>query len=89
MAKNNFCPATSAPSTVTIADLQKLQNNVQSNASINFGDEAQPSRKKGPTVDRAPLKRLGEGKQVVFRGFVLIARQEGAESVQLREGGPR
>jgi hypothetical protein len=79
-AKNNFC-AMGTPQKVTIADLQNLQNQVNSNPGIPFGDVKQPKHAKGPAVDRTPLEKLGEGDLVVFQGFVLVARQEGAESV--------
>jgi hypothetical protein len=83
-AKNNFCADQSAGA-VTTSDLQKLQEKVQQNSSINFGEG------KGPTTDRSPLRDLGplsEGKVVVFTGFVLVARQEGAESVNCELGKP-
>jgi hypothetical protein len=35
----------------------------------------------GPATDRAPLQAMGEGSIVSLQGFVKIARQEGAESV--------
>jgi hypothetical protein len=79
-AKNNFC-ATGKPQEITIADLTSLQQQVEKNPAINFGNENKGARKKGPTVNRAPLKKLGEGKLVTLRAFVLIARQEGPESV--------
>jgi hypothetical protein len=81
-AKNNFC-GTGIPKPVKIADLQQLFQTVKNTLpAINFGDEAEAGvRKAGPTQDRKPLQALGEGTQAVFQGFVLIARQEGAESV--------
>jgi len=86
-AKNNFC-ATGTPKPVKIADLQQLFAKVQTaKPAINFGDEAEKNvRQAGPTQDRKPLQALGEGTQVVFQGFVLIARQEGAESVNCGKG---
>lgn len=80
MSKNDFCAA-GKPQLVTIADLTKLQAQVEKNPAINFGNENKGTRKKGPTTNRAPLQKLGEGKLVTFKGFVLIARQEGPESV--------
>jgi hypothetical protein len=81
-AKNNFC-ATGVPKQVKIADLQQLFVTVKNTKpAIDFGDEAEPGvRKAGPTQNRKPLQALGEGTEAVFQGFVLIARQEGAESV--------
>jgi hypothetical protein len=79
-AKNNFC-ASGPAEPVAIGGLQTLQAAVDADASIAFGDEATPGRKAGPATNRAPLRKLGEGKQAVLTGFVLIARQEGKESV--------
>jgi hypothetical protein len=79
-AKNNFCASTPAKA-ITIDDLIALQQKVEANADINFGDENSDTRKKGPTTDRAPLRKLGEGKQVTLKAFVLKARPEGGESV--------
>jgi hypothetical protein len=79
-AKNNFCAA-NTPEPITIEQLQKLQVQVQNDHSINFGNKNTPTRQKGPTTKRAPLQKLGEGNAVVLKGFVLKARQEGAESV--------
>lgn len=79
-AKNNFC-ATGTPQEITIAQMTDLQTQVEKNPAINFGNENQGTRKKGPTTNRAPLRKLGEGKLVTLRAFVLIARQEGGESV--------
>jgi len=80
MAKNNFCaPGTSQA--ITIDDLTNLQAQVEKNPAINFGNENKGTRKKGPTTNRAPLRKLGEGKLVTLKAFVLIARQEGGESV--------
>src|SRR5215471_1148607 len=79
-AKNNFC-ASGTPKEMTIADLKKLQTTVNNDKSINFGDANSATRKKGPTVDRSKLEDLGEGTLVTIKAYVLIARQEGAESV--------
>lgn len=87
MAKNNFC-ATGAPQTITIDDLQNLQAQVEKNPAINFGNDNKGTRKKGPTTNRAPLKKLGEGKLVTLKAFVLIARQEGPESVNCEKSVP-
>lgn len=81
MVKNNFC-AKGTPTAVTVASLTGLQSKVEANNAINFGSAGKGTRKKGPTVNRAPLKRLGEGKLVTLsKVYVLIARQEGGESV--------
>ena len=87
MAKNNFC-AKGTPQVITIADLTSLQAQVEKNTAINFGSEDKGTRKKGPTTNRAPLRRLGEGKLVTLKAFVLIARQEGAESVNCEKNVP-
>lgn len=78
--KNNFC-ATGAAKAVTVESLTDLQTKVEANTAINFGSANKDGRKKGPTTNRAPLKKLGEGKLVTLRAYVLIARQEGGESV--------
>lgn len=81
-AKNNFCaPDPAKP--VTLAEMVALQQKVQQDPSINFGNfRNHPfSNTPGPTTDRKKLESLGEGDEVVIQAFVLIARQEGAESV--------
>lgn len=87
MTKNNFC-AKGTPQAITIADLTDLQSQVLANTAINFGSANQGTRKKGPTTNRAPLKKLGEGKLVTLKAFVLIARQEGGESVNCGKSVP-
>jgi hypothetical protein len=85
-AKNNFC-AQDPANPVKTSDLKALQDNVQKDLSINFGQKADPTtgRKPGPTTDRSKLRnidsKLAEGKVAIFTGYVLIARQESAESV--------
>jgi hypothetical protein len=81
-AKNNFC-ATGPVRDVTIADLINMQAQVQQNSSIPFGStHGHPlTTTPGPATDRKPLQALGEGTEVTLQGFVLVARQEGAESV--------
>src|SRR5205823_4335339 len=67
--------ATGPAQTITIAEMRQLQSQVEQNHVINFGSS-------GPTTDRAPLKTLGEGNLVTIeKAYVLIARQEGKESV--------
>lgn len=79
--KNNFC-AKGIPRAVSLADLTGLQSKVEANQAINFGSAGRGTRKKGPTINRAPLQKLGEGKLVTLsKVYVLIARQEGGESV--------
>jgi len=78
--KNNFC-APGTPSKISFADLRSLQQKVEANTSINFGNHNSAGRTKGPTADRSPLADLGEGKPVVLTAYVLIARQEKGESV--------
>ena len=85
--KNNFC-ARGNPQKITIDYLKGLQAKVEQNPSINFGNENKGDRKKGPTTNRAPLRRLGEGKLVTLQAYVLIARQEGAESVNCGKNVP-
>jgi hypothetical protein len=87
MAKNNFCAKGSAQ-TITIDDLTKLQAQVEANKAINFGNQNQGTRKKGPTTNRALVRKLGEGKLVTLKAFVLIARQEGGESVNCGKNVP-
>lgn len=79
-AKNDFC-ASGDPQPMEFDDFKKLQTQVANNKSINWGDKNTPTRHKGPTTKREPLEKMGEGNLVVVKGFVLIARQEGAESV--------
>jgi len=85
--KNNFC-ATGTPKAVTIANLTKLQAQVEKNPAINFGNQNKGTRKRGPTTNRAPLRALGEGRLVTLRAYVLIARQEGGESVNCGKNVP-
>lgn len=82
-AKNNFCAGTlDPPQAITISDLQDLQTQVQ-NQHLPFGNSSTHplTNQPGPIKERTPLVKLGEGRQVVLLGFVKIARQEGAESV--------
>lgn len=87
-AKNNFC-ASDPAKPITIAEMTTLQQKVQSDKSIPFGnrDEHPFTSSPGPATDRKPLAELGEGNQVVLVGFVKKARQEGAESVNCGTGG--
>lgn len=86
-AKNNFC-ALGTPEPMSVGQLINLQNRVTNNRGVNFGDENTAIRRKGPTSNRAPLQQMGEGKLVVFRGYVLNARQEGPESVNCGRNVP-
>lgn len=81
-AKNNFC-APDLPKPASLQDMIALQTKVQQDSSISFGNtRSHPlSNQAGPQQNRAPLVALGEGDEVVIQGYVLIARQEGAESV--------
>jgi hypothetical protein len=79
-AKNNFC-AGGTPTDMTLEDFASLQTQVNNDPSIPFGDSSREGRPKGPAVDRAPLQALGEGKLVRMQAFVLLGKQEGAESV--------
>ena len=88
-AKNNFCaPGPAKP--ITITDLVSLQQKVQQNKSINFGNPSEHplSGTPGPVKNRAPLTALGEGSEVVLQGYVMIARQEGSESVNCGKAVP-
>ena len=81
-AKNNFCaPAPAKP--IAIPQLVALQQKAQAIKGINFGnpDHHPLTSKPGPVIDRGSVTAIGEGSQVTLSGFVLIARQEGAESV--------
>ena len=88
-AKNNFCPTTPAKP-ITIPDMVALQNKAQAINGINFGNTKKHplTKNPGPVVNRQPLVALGEGNEVVLQGYVLIARQEGAESVNCGESVP-
>ncbi len=85
--KNNFC-ASGTPTTMTITDLQQLQAQVEEDPTIDFGNENKPPRHQGPAVDRAALQKLGEGKLVSLQAFVVLARQEGPESVDCGDQVP-
>ncbi|HEV3307283.1 MAG TPA: hypothetical protein VGZ91_12670 [Candidatus Sulfotelmatobacter sp.] len=84
-AKNNFCPSgdPNSPILTSIPELVALQTKAQETPNINFGNpRSHPlTSKAGPVQDRAPLVALGEGSLVQLVGYVKIARQEGAESV--------
>ncbi len=82
-AKNNFCPSNASPQSMMITDFVALQTSVQKDKTIPFGNpDTHPlTSKAGPATNRAPLVKLGEGKEVVLTAFVKIARQEGKESV--------
>jgi hypothetical protein len=88
-AKNNFC-AIGPPKPITISELVNLQAKVQQEGSIPFGNPRNHplTPKSGPATDRRPLQALGEGTEVVLSGFVLIARQEGGESVNCGKNVP-
>ena len=81
-AKNNFC-ATGPAQPITIPQMVNLMSQVEQNPSIPFGStHGHPlTNKPGPATDRKPLQALGEGTEVILQGYVLIARPEGAESV--------
>ncbi|MBZ5537548.1 MAG: hypothetical protein LAO31_16445 [Acidobacteriia bacterium] len=81
-AKNNFCAGGPAQP-ITIDDMKTLQQNVQTNSKINFGNPRDHplSRTPGPTKDRTPLRTLGEGTLRSLQGFVFAVRQEKKETV--------
>jgi hypothetical protein len=88
-AKNNFC-ASGPAKPITISEMVGLQNQVQVAKNIPFGNpDIHPlTTSPGPATDRRPLVALGEGSKVVLNGFVKIARQEGAESVNCGRAVP-
>ena len=81
-AKNNFCAAGPA-NAITIPQMAGLQTKVQEEGDIPFGNPRNHPQtvSSGPATNRKPLQALGEGNLVTLQGFVLLARQEGAESV--------
>lgn len=91
-AKNNFCASgdISTPTLTTLAELVALQAKVQQNPSINFGNNHNHpiTNNPGPAKARGPLQELGEGALVQLLGYVKIARQEGAESVNCGSNVP-
>jgi hypothetical protein len=87
-AKDNFC-ATKNGGPITVAQMRDLQTQVQNNKAINFGSRVHPlSAQPGPATDRTPLAALGEGQLRMLEGYVLIARQEGKESVNCETTPP-
>jgi hypothetical protein len=86
-SKNDFCAKGTARA-ITIDYLTSLQKQVEANPAINFGSDDKGGRTRGPTTNRAPLTKLGEGNLVTLKAFVLIARQEGAESVNCEKNVP-
>jgi hypothetical protein len=81
--KNNFC-APGPAQAISFDDMLNLQNAVEKNKAINFGNplgEHPLTTLPGATTDRTPLVGLGEGGLRVIEGYILIARQEGKESV--------
>jgi hypothetical protein len=75
---------------VSIPDLIGLQQQVESDKSIPFGNPRNHplTNSAGPATDRSGLEALGEGTQVVLTGYVKLARQEGAESVNCGKNVP-
>jgi hypothetical protein len=86
-AKNNFCAGMQnrntrcEPELVDFDKLNKLQAQVERDHSINWGNPHNVDHSAGPTTNREQLRQFGEGNLVTLKGYVLIARQEGAESV--------
>jgi hypothetical protein len=76
--KTIFVPK-GTPTRITFDHLIGLQDKVDNDGTIAFGDSG--AEDPGPQVDRTKLQGMGEGKLVVLKGFVKIARQEGGESV--------
>jgi hypothetical protein len=89
LVKNNFC-ATAPARSITVNDMVSLQKRAQAIKDVNFGNPATHplTSEFGPTINRAPLVVLGEGTQVALSGYVLFARQEGAESVNCGKSVP-
>lgn len=85
--KNNFCPVGNGGSTslikLSISEFADLQTKVQAVPDISFGNPLQHplTKQPGPIQDRSQLTVLGEGRLVQLQGYVKVARQEGAESV--------
>ncbi|HYV68207.1 MAG TPA: hypothetical protein VE964_18355 [Myxococcales bacterium] len=87
-AKDNFC-APGPAQTITVAQMSELQARAQANPKINFGGRVHPlSKHAGPTKDRNPLTKLGEGSLRVLEGYILIGRQEGKELVNCETTPP-
>lgn len=90
LTKNNFCaplgPQSQPVLPISFQTLLNLQTSVSHDPSINFGDS--PSDNPGPTVNRTKLHQIGEGRLVSLIGYVQIARQEGAESVNCGKNVP-
>ena len=88
-AKDNFC-APGPVQAITVDQMRALQAKVQANSQINFGGRGgHPlSKHPGPTKNRAPLTKLGEGTLRVLEGYILIARQEGMEKVNCEKTPP-
>ncbi len=88
--KNSFCATGSAIPT-SFADFQALQDSVEANKKINFGNpigKNHPlSSKAGPTKDRKPLRALGEGQLRAVEGYIFTARSR-AGVRELRPGVP-
>ena len=99
--KNNFC-ATGTPAPITVASYAALQGPAAAavakqeaaapkkpaatgNATKNPGHH--PSESKGPPTDRSVLEGFGEGKVVVFEGYVFEGRQESKETVNCEDKG--
>src|SRR5262245_14827122 len=61
-AKDNFC-ARGPAQPITIVQMRELQAKVQTDPHINFGGpRGHPlSKRAGPSKNRAPLTKLGEG----------------------------
>jgi hypothetical protein len=88
LAKNNFC-AIGTAQPITINQMGLLQTQVQADKSINFGSRVHPlTSQPGPTTNRAPLVKMGEGVQRFLEGYILIARQEGKEMVNCETTPP-
>jgi len=89
LAKNNFC-GTAPASQIAMADMVALQKKAAAIPGINFGNTTTHplTTQPGPVIDRKPLVALGEGNEVALQGYVLIARQEGSESVNCGNSVP-
>jgi len=94
-AKNNFCATgtptnPTSPIAITIPEMAALQAKVQQIPNIAFGNPRDHplTTKAGPIQDRGPLVAVGEASLVQLEGYVKIARQEGAESVNCGQNVP-
>src|SRR5712692_10438955 len=78
--KNNFCAPTNKIIPVTLKTFGDLGDAANSEASIPKGEPPQRRAKLANIITLADGTRLGEGKTVVFVGYVLDARHSNVDS---------